>query len=228
MGPLHPAQAGSGRHQDGCPGAGGAGRRVLHAPRPYRRRPTDHRAAPGHRRDLRGVRPGHRRHHGPAERPVPLDPHRGRSRDLEPPGGGRPVHHRGLRRHPACHPRLPGGRHRGRRDHRRHARDRRDLPSDRRQQGLLQPAPQVQVRGLRLAAARRGARDQRHRLRRREPPRTRPRLRRLGRRRPLHQPQAGRPPRHLGLPRRGPGRLRGRHLDLPRLRLPPHCATAPG
>ena len=34
------------------------------------------------RRDLAGVRPRHRRHHRPAEHPAPLDPHRGRARDL--------------------------------------------------------------------------------------------------------------------------------------------------
>ena len=37
-----------------------------------------------------------------------------------------PDHHRGLRRHPARHPRLPGRRHRRRRDHRRHPGDRGD------------------------------------------------------------------------------------------------------
>ena len=47
---------------------------------------------------------------------------RGRPGDLAAARGGRPVHHRGLRRHPARDPRLPRGRHRRRRDHRRHAR----------------------------------------------------------------------------------------------------------
>ena len=72
------------------------------------------------------VRPRHRRHHRPAEHPAALDPHRGRPGDLAAARGRRPVHHRGLRRHPARHPRLPGRRHRRGRDHRRHAGDRRD------------------------------------------------------------------------------------------------------
>lgn len=57
----------------------------------------DHRAAARHRRDLAGVRARHRRPHRPAERAVPLDPHRGRPGDLGPPGGRGPVHDRGLR-----------------------------------------------------------------------------------------------------------------------------------
>lgn len=57
----------------------------------------DHAAAARHRRDLAGVRARHRRPHRPAERPVPLDPHRGRPGDLGPPGGRGPVHDRGLR-----------------------------------------------------------------------------------------------------------------------------------
>ena len=72
------------------------------------------------------VRPRHRRHHRPPEHPAPLDPRRGRARDLAPPRGRRPADHRGLRRHPARHPRLPGRRHRGRRAHRPDAGHRRD------------------------------------------------------------------------------------------------------
>ena len=82
VGPLHPAQARHRRRQDGSPRAARARRRVLHAAGPHRRRPAHHRAAAGHRRDLARVRPRHRRHHRPAEHPAALDPHRGRPRDL--------------------------------------------------------------------------------------------------------------------------------------------------
>ena len=115
---VHPAQARHRRRQDRHPGAARAGRRVLHAPGPHRRRRADQRAAARDRPDQRGLRPRHRRHHRPAERPAALDPGRGRARDLAPAGGRRAVHHRSLRRLPARHPRLAGGRHRRRRDHR--------------------------------------------------------------------------------------------------------------
>ena len=63
-------------------------------------------------------------------------------------------------------------------------------------------------------------------VRRRRPPRARPRLRPLGRRRPVHQPDARPAARRLGPARRGRRRLGGRHLGLPRLRLP--AAAHPG
>ena len=50
---------------------------------------------------------------------------------------------------------------------------------------------------------RRRARGQRHRVRRRRPPRARPRLRPVGRRRPVHQPDARPAARRLGAARRG-------------------------
>ena len=50
------------------------------------------------RRDQHDVRPRHRRRHRPAERAVPLDPHRGRPRDLGEARGRRPRHPGGLRR----------------------------------------------------------------------------------------------------------------------------------
>ena len=82
--------------------------------------------------------------------------------------GGRPVHHRGLRRHPARHPRLPAGRHRRRRDHRRHARDRRD---PRRATSATRSSPTCRASSRpRSAAAPRSARrprDQRRLVRRR-------------------------------------------------------------
>ena len=58
-------------------------------------------------------------------------------------------------------------------------------------------------------------------------PRARPRLRPLGRRRAVHQPDAGPAARRLGAAGRGAGRLgrRGRHL--PRLRLPPAAQPGP-
>ena len=80
VGPLHPAAARHRRRQDRGPRAARARRRVLHAAGPHRRRPAHDRAAAGDRADLLGVRPGHRRHHRPAERAAALDPDRGRAR----------------------------------------------------------------------------------------------------------------------------------------------------
>ena len=102
----------------------------------------------------RRLRPRHRRHHRPAERPAALDPDRGRPGDLAPARGGRPVT---PPRPAATRPRVilgspvagiaadeiidgtPG-----------HRRDRRALH---RRPGVLQPAPQVQDRDLRAPAA---------------------------------------------------------------------------
>ena len=78
-----------------------------------------------------------------------------------------------------------------------------------------------------LLAGRHPVRVERHRLPRRRPPRARPRLRRLGRRRPLHQPDAGPAARRLGAAGRDPGRLGRRGRDLPRLRLPPAAQPGP-
>ena len=91
---------------------------------------------------------------------------------------------------PTRRARLSGGRRRGRRDHRRHARGPRDRAPLHRRPSLLEPAAQVQVRSVRLAAPRRRPRDQRRLVRRRGPPRARPRFRRLGRRWPVDQPDA--------------------------------------
>ena len=93
--------------------------------------------------------------------------------------------------------------------------------------GILQPAPQVQDGDLRVAPPGRRARDQRHLLRRRRPPRTRSRVRRLGRRRAVHQPDAGPAAGRLRDRGRGARDLGGRGLDLPRLRLPPAAQPRP-
>ena len=105
-----------------------------------------------------------------------------------------------------------------------HRRHRRALH---RRSPVLQPAAQVQDRHHRSPAAGRGPRDQRRRLRRRRAPRARPRLRPVGRRRSVHQPDAGPAARRLGAERggrRGVGRCRRR---LPRLRLPPAADPGP-
>ena len=101
--------------QDGDAGARGARGRVLHAAGPHRRRAADHRQLRTIAEPLDRVRPRHRRRHRPAEHPAALDPDRGRARDLGAARGGRAVDHRGVRRHPAHHPRLPAGRGRRRR-----------------------------------------------------------------------------------------------------------------
>ena len=64
-------------------------------------------------------------------------------------------------------------------------------------------------------------RGQRRRVHRRQPPRARPRAGRVGRRWPVHQPDAGPAARRVGAAGRGARRLGGRHLGVPRLRLPP-------
>ena len=71
------------------------------------------------------------------------------------------------------------------------------------------------------------ARDQRRLVRRHRAPRARPRLRPLGRRRPVHQPDARAEARRLGPARRGRRRLGRRGLDLPRLRLPAAALAGP-
>ncbi len=144
------------------------------------------------RRHLHAVRPRHRRRHRPAEHPVPLDPDRGRARDLG----------RGSRRSacttteacgdtPRVDPRLARRRCRRRRDHRRHAGDPRDL----RRRYVGDPEFANLPRKFKTAITRQPApgrrpRDQRRRLRRRRPPRARPGLRPLGRRRAVDQPDA--------------------------------------
>ena len=87
-----------------------------------------------------------------------------------------------------------------------------------RQAGVLQPAAQVQDRDLGPAGRR--PRGQRRRVHRRQPSRARPRPRPVGRRRPVHQPDAGPAARRLGAAGRGARRLGGRDVGVPRLRLP--------
>ena len=83
------------------------------------------------------------------------------------------AHHRGVRRHPARHPRLAGRGHRRRRRDRPAARHRHDPRAVDRQPRVLQPAAQVQDRDL-VAAGRR-ARGQRRLVRRGRAPRARAR-----------------------------------------------------
>ena len=145
--------------------------------------------AAGGGRGLDAVRAGHRRPDRPAERPAALGPHRGRAGDLAAAGGRRTEHGRGVWRHPAGRARQPGRRGqrgRGARPDPGHPVHRGAL---RRRQGVLQPAAQVQVGDL--LAARRPVPGQRHLVPRRGPPGARARLRPVGRRRAVHQPDAG-------------------------------------
>ena len=173
------------------------------------------------------VRPRHRRRHRPAERPAALDPDRGRAGDLAAARGGRPVHDRGLRRHPAGRSSAPPS---PASPPTRSSTARPAIDAIQRAlhrlAGVLQPAAQVQDRDQRLAAAGRRARGQRHLVRRRRAPRARPGLRPLGRRRPVDQPDAGPAARRLGAARRGARRLGRRRRRVPRLRLP--AAAHPG
>ncbi len=92
---------------------------------------------------------------------------------------------------------------------------------------VLQPAAQVQDRDDRSPVARRGAGGERHRLRRRGPPRARPGLRPVGRRRAVDQPDARAAARRLDPAGGGARGLVGRHQHLPRLRLPPAADPRP-
>ena len=168
---LHPAPPGHRRRQDRRPRAGRARRPLLHAPGAHRRRPAVERAAAGHLRHLRQVRPGHRRRHRPAEHPAALDRDRVGPRDLGGPGGRRPVHHRGLRRHAAGHPRLsPGGPGRRRAD-RRHGRR---SPPSRTGTSATRRCPTCRASSSRRsAAARRSARTTRSTTSRSPPSATR-------------------------------------------------------
>ena len=153
VGPVHPAQARHRRRQDRDPGAGGAGRQVLHAARPHRRRPADHRRSCGSIGEIsHRVRPRHRRPHRPAERPAALDPDRGRPgrsgsgwrRSGCPPPRPAATRPRVILGSPvagiAADEIIDGT-----------PADRRDPRALHRQQGVLQPAAQVQDRDLRLA-----------------------------------------------------------------------------
>ena len=116
VGPLHPAPARHRRRPDRGAGAARARGRVLHAAGPHRRRAAQHRAAARDRRTSRQeFAPRHRRHHRPAEHPVPLDPDRGRAGDLAAARersacstteacGDAPREHAGLARWPASPP----------------------------------------------------------------------------------------------------------------------------
>ena len=73
----------------------------------------------------------------------------------------------------------------------------------------------------RLSAPGRGARDPRHRVHRDRPPRVRPRVRRLGRWRPVHQPAPRSAAGRLGAAPRGRRRVGRCHRRVPRLGLPP-------
>lgn len=106
-----------------------------------------------------------------------------------------------------------------------HRRHRREVHRQRR---VLEPAAQVQDRHDRPPVPRRGARGERHQLRRRGPPRARSRLRPLGRRRVVHHADAGPARRRLDPAGRGAPGLEGRRQHLPGLRVPCGCATAPG
>ena len=226
-GALHPARPWLRRRQDRDARGGGARRRVLHDAGPLRRPAAARRHGPGAGRDRTGVRARHRRRDRPGEHPVPLDPDRGRAGDLAEAGRRRPGQHRGVRRRSAALPGIAGGRRRQGRDHRRLRGARGDQAARDQQPGVLQPAAQVQDRAHRPPEPRRGPGDQRHRLRRHRAPGARTRLRRVGRRRPLDQPDAGPEARRVDPPRGRGRRLGGRHLDLPRLRLPQASLAGP-
>ena len=180
----------------------------------------------------RDVRARRRRRDGPPERAAPLDPDRGRPRDLAPARSHRPHDGRGVRGHASGDPRLPARRDRRRGDPGRVARHRRDPPPVRRHDRVLEPAAQVQDvdQWLRRSLHRSG--DQRHLARRRGASRARPRVRPVGRRRALDEPDVRPAPRRV---RRARSCRRGvvrRDVAVPRVRVPalaqPVPAEVPG
>ena len=226
-GPLHPARSRLRRRQDRPARGGGARRPLLHDARAHRRPDPRRRRRCAPSASAPRLRPQHRRHHRPQQHPVPLDRDRERPGDLGAPRGRRPHHARGVRRQPAPVPRLPRRRHRQGRDHRRHRGAAGDQAPRARQPGVLQPAAQVQDRADRPPEPRRRSRGQRRVVRRHRPPRARPRLRPVGRRRPVDQPDARPQARRVDPARRGGRRLGGRRGHLPRLRLPPAALQGP-
>ena len=227
-GPLHPARPRLRRRQDRDARGGGARRRVLHAPRAQRRRAARRRQAPRPRQHLHRLRPRHRRHHRPAEHPVPLDRGRERPGDLGAARQRRDDQPRGVRRLAPAVPRLPRRRRLRRRDHRRHPGARGDQAALHRQPGVLQPAAQVQDLRERPPQPRLRPLGQRRLVRRHRAPRARPRLRPVGRRRPVHQPDARPEARRLDPARRGGRRLGGRRRRSSATTATAGCARAPG
>ena len=199
VGPLHPAQARHRRRPHRGARAARARRRVLHAARPHRRRPAQPGAAARRSPTISTrVRPRHRRHHRPAEHPAALDPDRGRAGRS---GGGS--------RRSACRPPRPAATRprvvlgspvagvAPRRGARPDPGDRRDRRAVHRRPGVLQPAAQVQDRRSPGWPTRPYEANDISFLGV-DAPRARPRLRPLGRRRPVHQPDAGPAARRLG------------------------------
>ena len=172
------------------------------------------------RRDLVHVRPRCCGHHRPAEHPAALDPGRGRARDLDEARGGRPVHDRGMWRHSARDAGLPARRRRDRLAPRCRRGPQRDGREVRRRPGVLQSAAQVQDVHLRLRAALHQPRDQRRVVRRCDRPGRHTRLRPVGGRRAVDEPDVRQAARCLRPPGRGQRGVGRRHRDLPRLRLP--------
>ena len=219
MGPLHPARAGLRRHLDRRREHRHARGQVLHdAGALRRRRAVDGRAAHA-RRDLHRVRPRHRRHLRPRERPVPLDP---RSRTC--PEIWERLDAVGLQTTEACGdcPRVVLGS---------------PLAGESVDEVLDATSaideivrryigkPEYSNLPRKFKTAISGLQDvvprgQRRRVHRRQPPRARPRPRPVGRRRPVDQPDAGPAGRRLGAAGRGARRLGGRGVGVPRLRLP--------
>ena len=134
------------RRQDRDARGGGAGRQVLHAPGPHRRRAARAPTAAGagqicidFARDTADVTDRENiQYHWIRIEDVPEIWRAARRRRAD--------QHRGLRRLAAAVPRLPRRRRRRRRDHRRHPGARGDQAPLHRRPGVLQPAAQVQDR----------------------------------------------------------------------------------
>ena len=176
------------------------------------------------------VRPRHRRRHRPAEHPVPLDPDRGRPRDLGAARGGRAEHRR---RPAATRPRpflgspvagvaadeIIDGTAGARRDQARATSATRSSPTCRASSRPRSPA----TRSHDVAPEVNDVVVRRHRA-----PRARPRLRPVGRRRAVHQPDARPEARRLDPARRGRRRLGGRRRRSSATTATAGCAPAPG
>ena len=230
VGPLHAAQARHRRRLDRRRSSRRARGRVLHDAGAHRRRRADHRRSCA----LGEISTEFARDTADITDRQNIQCHwirdRGRPGDLAAPRGGRACSTtEACGDCPRGDPRLPAGRHRRRRGHRRDAR--RSTRSSRRYIG--NPEFSNLPRKFKTAISGRRSQDVVHEINDVAfvgvvPPRARPRLRPVGRRRPVDQPDAGAAARRLGPARRGARRLGGRHRDLPRLRLPPAARPGPG
>ena len=227
VGPLHPAQARHRRRAHRRAGAARARGRVLHAPGPHRRRPAQPGPAAGDRGHLPASSPG-----------TPPTSPTGRTSSCTG-SGSRTCRRSGAGwRRSACRPPRPAATARGSCSAARSPGSPRDE--------MLDPTPAIDEIVARYVGdpqfsnlprkfktsiswlADTPYEVERHRLPRRRPPRARPRLRPLGRRRPVHQPDARPAARRLGAAGRDARRVGRAWSGSSATTATAGCATGPG